>query len=58
MLLVMPADHVIRDLNQAAIDAGIPAALDGAIVTFGIVPDRAETTAATSSAWRRLGRRQ
>ncbi|WP_374265088.1 mannose-1-phosphate guanylyltransferase/mannose-6-phosphate isomerase [Zoogloea sp.] len=45
VLLVMPADHVIRDLAafQAAIDAGIPAALGGAIVTFGIVPDRAET---------------
>ncbi len=45
VLLVMPADHVIRDLAgfQAAIDAGIPAALDGAIVTFGIIPDRAET---------------
>ena len=45
VLLVMPADHVMRDLSgfQAAIDAGIPAALDGAIVTFGIVPDRAET---------------
>ena len=45
VMLVMPADHVIADLAgfQAAIDAGIPAALDGAIVTFGIVPDRAET---------------
>ncbi|MBS0372439.1 MAG: mannose-1-phosphate guanylyltransferase/mannose-6-phosphate isomerase [Proteobacteria bacterium] len=45
VLLVMPADHVIRDLDgfQAAIDTGIPAALDGSIVTFGIVPDRAET---------------
>ena len=45
VLLVMPADHVIADLAgfQAAIDAGIPAARDGAIVTFGIVPDRAET---------------
>ncbi len=45
VLLVMPADHVIRDLAgfQAAIDAGIPAAEAGAIVTFGIVPDHAET---------------
>lgn len=45
VLLVMPADHVIRDLDgfQGAIDAGIPAALDNAIVTFGIVPDHAET---------------
>ena len=45
VLLVMPADHVIRDLSgfHAAIDAGIPAALNGAIVTFGIVPDCAGT---------------
>ena len=45
VLLVMPADHVIRDLAgfQHAIAAGIPAALAGAIVTFGIVPDRPET---------------
>lgn len=45
VLLVMPADHVIRDLPgfQKAIDAGIPAALGGAIVTFGIVPTHAET---------------
>lgn len=45
VLLVMPADHVIRDLAgfHASIDAGIPAALAGAIVTFGIVPTHAET---------------
>ncbi|WP_398311290.1 mannose-1-phosphate guanylyltransferase/mannose-6-phosphate isomerase [Zoogloea sp.] len=45
VLLVMPADHVIRDLPgfQKAIDEGIPAALEGAIVTFGIVPTHAET---------------
>ena len=45
VLLVMPADHVIRDLTgfQKAIDDGIPAALEGAIVTFGIVPTHAET---------------
>ena len=45
VLLVMPADHVIRDLRgfQKAIDDGIPAALESAIVTFGIVPTHAET---------------
>lgn len=45
VLLVMPADHVIRDLASfhAAIAAGIAAALEGAMVTFGIVPERAET---------------
>ena len=45
VLLVMPADHVIRDLAgfQKAIDGGIPAAVDGAIVTFGIVPTEPAT---------------
>ncbi|MDD3353340.1 mannose-1-phosphate guanylyltransferase/mannose-6-phosphate isomerase [Zoogloea sp.] len=45
VMLVMPADHVIGDLAgfQQAIDGGIPAALEGAIVTFGIVPTHAET---------------
>jgi mannose-1-phosphate guanylyltransferase/mannose-6-phosphate isomerase len=44
LLLVMPADHVMRDLDafHAAIDAAIGPALDGAMVTFGIVPDRPE----------------
>ncbi|MGL4409735.1 mannose-1-phosphate guanylyltransferase/mannose-6-phosphate isomerase [Zoogloea sp.] len=45
VLLVMPADHVITNLQgfQEAINEGIAATLNGAIVTFGIVPDRAET---------------
>jgi mannose-1-phosphate guanylyltransferase/mannose-6-phosphate isomerase len=45
LLLVMPADHVMRDLAafHAAIEAAIAPALDGAMVTFGIVPDRPET---------------
>ncbi len=45
VLLVMPADHVIDDREAfcRAIDVGLAAALDGAMVTFGIVPDRAET---------------
>ncbi|HRP95193.1 MAG TPA: mannose-1-phosphate guanylyltransferase/mannose-6-phosphate isomerase [Rhodocyclaceae bacterium] len=45
VLLVMPADHVIRDRDAfyRAVDAGLDAACDGAMVTFGIVPDRAET---------------
>jgi mannose-1-phosphate guanylyltransferase/mannose-6-phosphate isomerase len=44
LLLVMPADHVMRDLEafHAAIDAAVGPALDGAMVTFGIVPDRPE----------------
>lgn len=45
ILLVMPADHVVRDRDafQAAVAAGLPAASGGALVTFGIVPTRAET---------------
>ena len=45
ILLVMPADHVIGDLGafQHTIAVGAAAARSGALVTFGIVPDRAET---------------
>ena len=45
VLLVMPADHVIADpaAFHAAIDNALPKAADGAIVTFGIVPNRPET---------------
>lgn len=45
VMLVTPSDHVIPDVAafQAAVLAGLPAALDGRIVTFGITPDRPET---------------
>jgi mannose-1-phosphate guanylyltransferase/mannose-6-phosphate isomerase len=45
ILLIMPADHVIRDVDafQAAVAAGLKAAADGRLVTFGIVPTHAET---------------
>jgi mannose-1-phosphate guanylyltransferase/mannose-6-phosphate isomerase len=45
LLLVLPADHVIRDVAafQAAVGAGRVAAEQGKLVTFGVVPDRAET---------------
>ena len=45
MLLVMPADHVIAELDafQRAIAEGAELVAGGALVTFGIVPDRAET---------------
>ena len=41
----MPADHVIAELDafQRAIAEGAELAAGGALVTFGIVPDRAET---------------
>jgi mannose-1-phosphate guanylyltransferase/mannose-1-phosphate guanylyltransferase/mannose-6-phosphate isomerase len=45
LLLVMPSDHLIRD-QQAFLDAvarGLTLAEQGWLVTFGIVPHRAET---------------
>ncbi|HEX7018452.1 MAG TPA: mannose-1-phosphate guanylyltransferase/mannose-6-phosphate isomerase [Gemmatimonadaceae bacterium] len=40
LLLVMPADHVIRDVEafHRAVTAALPLARDGSLVTFGIVP--------------------
>jgi len=45
LLLVLPADHVIRDVAafQAAVAIGRVAAEAGSLVTFGVVPDRPET---------------
>lgn len=45
LLLVLPSDHVIRDEDgfRAAVRAALPAAEQGALVTFGIVPDAPET---------------
>jgi mannose-1-phosphate guanylyltransferase/mannose-6-phosphate isomerase len=45
VLLVLPADHVIRDpaAFRSAVEAGRPAAGAGKLVTFGVVPERAET---------------
>jgi mannose-1-phosphate guanylyltransferase/mannose-6-phosphate isomerase len=45
LLLMMPADHVIRDVAefQRAIIAGMAFAQQGFLVTFGIVPDCPET---------------
>ena len=45
LLLVLPADHVIRDVAafQAAVVKALPAARAGQLVTFGVVPTHAET---------------
>lgn len=45
VLLVLPADHVIRDpaAFAAAVERGLPAAQSGQLVTFGIVPTAPET---------------
>src|SRR5262245_52729407 len=45
LLLVLPADHVLIDVAafQRAVAAAVPAATEGRLVTFGVVPTRAET---------------
>lgn len=45
LLLVLPADHVIRDVAafHKAVVNGQVAAQDGKLVTFGVVPTHAET---------------
>ncbi|TBR37484.1 mannose-1-phosphate guanylyltransferase/mannose-6-phosphate isomerase [Marinomonas agarivorans] len=45
LMLVLPADHVINDLDafEMATQAAIKLAEAGALVTFGITPTRAET---------------
>jgi mannose-1-phosphate guanylyltransferase/mannose-6-phosphate isomerase len=45
LLLVLPADHVIRDVPafHEAVHVALGAAQDGQLVTFGIVPTSAET---------------
>ena len=45
MLLVLPSDHHIEqiDVFSKAVQSGAQAATDGRLVTFGVVPTRAET---------------
>lgn len=45
MLLIAPSDHLIPDsvAFRAAVMAALPTAQAGALVTFGITPDRPET---------------
>jgi mannose-1-phosphate guanylyltransferase / mannose-6-phosphate isomerase len=45
VLLVLPADHVIRDAGafRAALVVGARQAKENKLVTFGVVPDRPET---------------
>ena len=45
VLLVMPSDHAIRDVQgfQAAVALALPVSQQGGLVTFGIVPEAPET---------------
>jgi mannose-1-phosphate guanylyltransferase len=45
LLLVMPSDHVIADVDafRAAVDAAVPLVEQGWLATFGITPDAPET---------------
>jgi mannose-1-phosphate guanylyltransferase / mannose-6-phosphate isomerase len=45
LMLVLPSDHMIADeaAFAAAVDRAAPAAREGALVAFGIKPERAET---------------
>ncbi len=45
LMLVMPSDHVIADVDafRDAIDAALPLANDGWLVTFGIAPQAPDT---------------
>lgn len=45
VLLILPADHVIGDVAafHSVVETGYQAALDGKLVTFGIVPNAPET---------------
>ncbi len=45
LMLIAPSDHMIADTAafHAAITSGMAAAAEGALVTFGVTPDRPET---------------
>ena len=57
LMLVMPSDHAIGDERAflAAIEIGAAAAEGGALVTFGVTPDRPETGYGYIRRGRRLG---
>lgn len=57
LMLVLPSDHLIDDvvMFRAAINSAADAAADGALVTFGIKPTRAETGYGYISGGDRLG---
>lgn len=57
LLLVLPADHVIEnpEVFRRRVSQAVPLAHAGWLVTFGIVPDRAETGYGYIARGRRIG---
>lgn len=45
VLVILPSDHLIRDPDTfaASVVAAVELAVEGSVVTFGVVPNRAET---------------
>lgn len=45
LMLILPSDHVVRDVDEfmKAVDLAVPAARSDGLVAFGIDPDRPET---------------
>ena len=45
MLLVLPCDHIIRNIDafHRAVETALPAAQEGSLAAFGVVPDKPET---------------
>ena len=45
LIMVMPSDHLVKDVEAfaRAVEAGVDAAREGKLVTFGIVPEKPET---------------
>ncbi len=60
LMLVLPSDHTIKDTAnfRSAVKTAAEAAADGALVTFGIKPDRPETGYGYIARGDRLGTRE
>ena len=60
LMLVLPSDHLIADAAEfgSAVRTGATAAADGALVTFGMRPDRPETGYGYIRRGERLGNRE
>jgi len=57
ILVVLAADHVIQDERafQKSVEEAVESAVDGALITFGVVPTKAETGFGYIQATQKLG---